>query len=143
MGSNSQVNNPLLGLVKDRMSKIGIKKQNVLAAKCDVSSSVINRFLHGRKTTSDNIYKILMALDLLKTGIAPEGSKKTKPHTTTNAESQAYPYLGTLLEGVKKRDDEAVLFAMGKIKVEIKERRKRNEKEKNYCDQEGVLATPK
>jgi len=66
MGLISQAKNPLVKSLVEQAKNRGFETQKELANETKVSHSTINRLLHGRGISLDNLYKILTYFDLLK-----------------------------------------------------------------------------
>ncbi|UCH12682.1 MAG: helix-turn-helix domain-containing protein [Candidatus Omnitrophota bacterium] len=66
MGTKSQAKNPLMGIIIKKAAKIGLKQID-LAKKTKLSASVINRLYNGQSISGENLSKILIYLDLIKT----------------------------------------------------------------------------
>jgi len=68
MNIESQYNNPMLNLIVKKMEELGLKKQVDLIKLSGVPQSSISKLFGKSKQISlNNIFKILVSLDLLKT----------------------------------------------------------------------------
>ena len=74
MGKISQDKNALVKLIKTEMKKLGWERKDLMKAS-GVSQSTISRYFTGRGISVENVYNILIALNLLKDGSEPVSKK--------------------------------------------------------------------